>query len=113
MTMGASNMGDTPANIGDLPKGPRPGDRNTAFFDDHMADDLLRGIMTLAAELSVTRERLDSIEILLAQKGGIGRDDIDALQLDIATERQRAVNRTQLIDSLLSPMAQRMAQTKD
>lgn len=42
--------------------GPKPGARDTRFFEDPLVDDLLRALATLAMELSVTRDRLAALE---------------------------------------------------
>ena len=52
-------------------KGRRP-----YFFDDPAVDKLLAMTMALAGELAVTRERLDTVERILAEKGlHLGRRD--------------------------------------
>jgi hypothetical protein len=62
---------------GAKPKGKRP-----AYFDDPAIDRLLSMVMALAAEVSVNRERLDTIERLLDQKGVVARADIEAYAPD-------------------------------
>ena len=47
-----------------FPSGPKPGPRDTTFFDDPLKDGLIRAVVTLATELSVTRERMRSLELL-------------------------------------------------
>jgi hypothetical protein len=67
-------------------KGERP-----VFFKDSQADKLLTMIMTLAGEVSVLRERLDTIERLAETKGLIARQEIEAYRPDeqAAGERDR------------------------
>ena len=67
-------------------KGQRP-----HFFDDPQIDKLLAIIMALAGEVSVLRERLDTLERLAEAKGLVLRDEIEAYRADdsAAAERER------------------------
>jgi hypothetical protein len=56
----------------DKSKGGRP-----YFFNDPMVEKVLNITMSVATELAVTRERLDSIERLLEQKGILDRKEIE------------------------------------
>lgn len=87
-----------------LPAGPKPGDRHATFFDDPVKDHLLRAVITLAGELSVTRERLDSLEALLAEQGALDRGTLDARLPDSTAAQQREAARQKLIGKLLSPL---------
>jgi len=53
-------------------KGKRP-----YFFEDPATERVLNITMALATELAVTRERLDTIERLLAQKGIVEKAEIE------------------------------------
>ncbi len=63
------------ARAGTRAKGRRP-----EYFDDPATDRLLSLTMALVAEVSVLRERLDTVERLLDAKGTISRADISAYQ---------------------------------
>ncbi len=67
-------------------KGKRP-----YFFDDPAVERVLNITMAVAMEHAVTRERLDTIERLLAAKGILSQSEIDAYEPDktAAEERQR------------------------
>lgn len=65
-------------------RGPRP-----EFFDDGKSDTLLAMNVALLSELMVTRERLDTLERLVASKGLLRREEIDAFEPDEAAERER------------------------
>lgn len=71
---------------GNKAKGGRP-----YFYDDPAVERVLNITMAVAGELAVARERLDTIERLLEQKGILSRNEIDAFEPDgvIAQERQR------------------------
>ena len=72
------------ARAGAKPKGRRP-----AFFDDPAVDRLLSLTMAVVGEVSVLRERLDTVERLLDAKGTISRADIEAYQPDRTAGEER------------------------
>lgn len=74
------------ARAGTRPKGRRP-----AFFEDPAIDRLLSLTMALVAEVSVLRERQDTLERLLEAKGQVTRADIEAYAPDRAAGEERAV----------------------
>lgn len=47
------------------------------FFDNADIDRLIAMLLAMAGELAVTRERLDTVERLLARQGNLARSDID------------------------------------
>ncbi|NVE93470.1 hypothetical protein [Altererythrobacter lutimaris] len=98
-------MSDAP----DLPVGPRAGDRETTFFDDPVKDHLLRSLVTVTMELSVTRDRLASLEALLKESGVVSADALDTLQPDMETARLREAARSKLIEDVLGPLMRRLA----
>ena len=57
-------------------KGKRP-----FYFSDPDVDRLLSMIMALTGELSVTRDRLDTLERVAAVKGLFSGDDIEGYEL--------------------------------
>lgn len=75
---------DWVARAGARPKGRRP-----AYFDDPAVDRLLSLAMALTAEVSVLRERLDTVERLLEARGGISRADIEAYMPDRQAGEER------------------------
>jgi len=66
-------------------KGKRP-----TYLDERSSDHLLSMIMVLAEELSVTRERADTLERLLEAQGVINRENIETFvpTSEQAVERQ-------------------------
>lgn len=54
-----------------------------------MAERLVRVVMNLAAELAVTRERLDTVERLLEERGSVTRQDIEGWQPDATADNER------------------------
>ena len=72
------------ARAGTKAKGRRP-----AYFDDPAIDRLLSLAMALTAEVSVLRERLDTVKRLLEAKGGLSRAEIEAYAPDRAAGEER------------------------
>lgn len=94
---GASKL--SPANGIRLPrvaKGKRP-----QYFSDPATDKLLWIALTLMEELSVTRDRLDSVERVLAAKHVLAPDEIDNFVPASAAARQRAARRSAYIERVM------------
>ncbi len=73
-------------------KGRRP-----YFFDDPVNDKLLAMLMAVAGELAVTRERLDTVERILAQKGQLTPAEVDAYRPDEQAKAERGQMRQEYI----------------
>lgn len=71
------------ARAGLKAKGKRP------QYLDPEDDRILSILMALVGEVSVLRERLDTVERLLESKGTISRADIENYEPDIETGRER------------------------
>jgi len=65
-------------------KGKRP-----QFLDDPAVERVMSIAMSVAAELAVARERIDTLERLLAQKGILSAADIEAYQPDAKAQSDR------------------------
>ena len=77
-------------------KGGRP-----HFFDDPAIDQMMTFILELMTEVSVTRERVDTIERLLDAKGSITRADIETYRADDAVEAERVAWREGFVRRVL------------
>jgi hypothetical protein len=66
-------------------KGKRP-----RFFDDPAIDQVMTFLLELMAETSALRERVDTMERLLDEKGSISRADIENYRPDPAGEAERS-----------------------
>jgi hypothetical protein len=77
-------------------KGRRP-----YFFDDPAIDKVLAMTMAIAGELAVTRERLDTIERILAERGLLSAAEIDAWRPDETAKQERAALRQEYIARVL------------
>lgn len=89
--MEAPTQEDTRIDIDEIldpnagPKGKRP-----FFFDDPAVERVLTITMAVAQELAVVRERLDTVERLLDERGVVRKEDIENFEpdADAAEERQ-------------------------
>ncbi len=67
----------------------RASGKRPQFFDDPAVERVLAITLALAAELSVARERIDTLERLLAQRGVLQPADIEAYVPDAAVQAER------------------------
>ena len=74
------------ARAGIKAKGKRP-----KYFEDPAIDRTLSIVMALVGEVSVMRERMDTIERLLDANGTVSRADIDAFTPDRQTGQERGL----------------------
>lgn len=97
-----------PASLPRTVRGARP-----EFFDAPGMDAALSMIMTLAQELLVLRERLDSAERVMAKHNIDLAAEIEALQLDaeILTAREKA--RQEFFDRLFFVQKQRRVELEN
>ena len=59
------------------------------FLDDPAVERVMSIAMSVAAELAVARERIDTLERLLAQKGILSAAEIEAFQPDAKAQTDR------------------------
>jgi len=77
-------------------KGKRP-----TFFADPQIDKLMAIVMALAGEVSVLRERLDTVERLAESKGLLSRQEIEAYRPTESAAEEREQWRGQYIARVL------------
>lgn len=77
-------------------KGKKP-----VFFNDPQIDKMLCIMTALAGEVSVLRERLDTIERLAEQKGLFSRQEIEAYRPDPQATEERERWRAEYIARIL------------
>lgn len=77
-------------------KGKRP-----SFFENPEVDRVLAIVMAVAGEVSVLRDRLDTIERLAEQKGFVSRDEINGYRPDTAVEEERQQWRSEYLERVL------------
>lgn len=84
-------------------KGKRP-----EYFDDPAIDRLLSITMALVGEVSVMRQRMDTIERLLDTKGVVSRDDIERFEPDAEGAYERGVQTKAYIARVMRGVQQAM-----
>ncbi len=84
-------------------KGKRP-----AFFSDPQIDTVMGVVMALAGEVSVLRERLDTVVRLAAAKGLFTQRDIEAYRPDEVVRAERERWRTEYLERILRVVHQEL-----
>lgn len=84
-------------------KGKRP-----EYFEDQATDRILSIVMALVAEVSVLRQRNDTLERLLDAKHVIGRDEIDTFVADKQAAYERGVETKAYISRVMRGVEQAM-----
>lgn len=87
-----------------LPTGPMAGDRHVTFLADPIVDNLLRAVVTLTMELSVTRDRLKSLEQVLGENGIDVTGSIETLAVSAEDDAARRAERERLIEAIIAPI---------
>lgn len=95
---------ETAVKSEEFPAGPPAGDRHLTFLPDPMVDALLRAVVTLTMELSVTRERLKSLEQVLDHSGESVSAQIEALAVSAEDDTARRAERERLVEAILAPV---------
>lgn len=91
------------ARAGARAKGKRPD-----FLGDPVAERMLSILLAVAGEVSVLRERLDTVERLLDANGSIRREDIEGYVPDADAAYQRGVLTKEYVARILRGMQQDM-----
>lgn len=91
------------ARAGARAKGKRPD-----FLGDPMSERMLSILLAVAGEVSVLRERLDTVERLLETKGTIDRADIDAYRPDPDAAYERSVLTKEYVARIMRGVQQDM-----
>lgn len=91
------------ARAGAKAKGKRP-----AYFDDPATDRLLSMVMALTGEVSVLRERLDTVERLLEAHGAVARAEIETFRPDRVAAHERGLVTREFIARVLRGVQQDM-----
>lgn len=77
-------------------KGKRP-----QYFELAESERLMSILLAVAGELAVTRERLDTVERLLQQKGLLLQADLDGYEPDATASAERALLHQEYIARIL------------
>lgn len=76
--------------------GPRP-----EYFEDPAIDKVLSMALALAGEVAVMRDRIDTLERLLAKGGKVSPEIIDAYEPSIEAKQSREAWREQFLDIIM------------
>jgi hypothetical protein len=101
-----SDVPQKPARLARTAKGKRP-----QYFADPATDKLLTMVVNLMGELSVTRDRLDSVERLLEAHGIVPVAEVDGFRPTQAVEAARDQRRAQMIQRVLRPAEMELEET--
>lgn len=91
------------ARAGARAKGKRPD-----FLGDPSAERMLSVLLAVAGEVSVLKQRLDTVERLLEAKGSITRADIETFEPDREAAYQRAVMTKEYVARIMRGVQQDM-----
>jgi hypothetical protein len=75
--------------------------KKSVFFKDPAVDQLMTFIVELMAEVSVLRDRLDTVEELLERHTPIKREAIETFVHDAESERRRMKARQAMLQRVL------------
>ncbi|HSN73325.1 MAG TPA: hypothetical protein VLT59_17545 [Steroidobacteraceae bacterium] len=95
-----------PVRLARVAKGKKP-----QYFSDPAIDKLLWITMSLIGELSVTRDRLDTVERLLASRKVLRDGDVDAYQPTPAVEAARERRRQAYLSRVLRAVEAELTET--
>lgn len=70
------------------------------FFEERGLDQMMSVVLGIAQELSVLRDRVDSIERLLDAKGSLTRAELEAWRPDAAAEAERQQRRADYLQRI-------------
>lgn len=91
------------ALAGKRAKGKRPD-----YFDDFATDRIMSILMALVAEVSVLKQRHDTVERLLESQGSISRADIEGFVADPQAAYERGVETKAYIARVMRGVSQAM-----
>jgi hypothetical protein len=87
-------------------------EKRPAYFDDENVDRVLGVVMSLAGEVAVTGERLDTLERVLADKGLVLADELASYEPSTEVVNQRLQWHQAFIERLLRVLAQEFESAK-
>lgn len=75
--------------------------KKSVFFEDPAVDQVMTFFIELLTEVSVLRDRLDTVEVLLQERGALSNADIEGYRHDDAGEQRRAAARKTLLERVM------------
>lgn len=83
---------------------PAQGDAPVNFFDTPGMDGLYRMCLSLAEQLALTRDRLDTLERILQARGGPTQEELNLFEPSETDEKAKAALMAQIADNILAPL---------
>ena len=87
-------------------------EKRPAYFDDPNIDRVLGMVVSLAGEVAVTGERLDTLERVLAAKGLVLAEELAAFEPDAAAVAERFRWHQAFVERLLRVLTQEFEKAK-
>jgi len=87
-------------------------EKRPAYFDDENVDRVLGVVMSLAGEVAVTAERLDTLERVLADKGLVLADELAGYEPSSEVVGERFRWHQAFVERLLRVLAQEFESAK-
>lgn len=75
--------------------------KKSVFFEDPAVDQVMTFFIELLTEVSVLRDRLDTVEVLLQERGVLTHADIEGYRHDDEGEQRRATARKALLERVM------------
>lgn len=75
--------------------------KKSVFFKDPAVDQVMTFFIELMTEVSVLRDRLDTVETLLQERGILTREDVDGYRHDDVDEQRRTAARQALLERVM------------
>ncbi len=84
-----------PVRLQRVAKGPKP-----QYFTDPATDKLLTMVLELIGELSVSRDRIDTLERLIEKAGLFKAEDVETYLPDAEVNAERAERRARMLSRI-------------
>lgn len=86
---------DEPVKLQRVPKGPKP-----QYFSDPATDKLLTMVLELIGEVSVARDRIDTLERLIEKAGVFKASDVDTYLPNVEVNEERSERRALMLSRI-------------
>ena len=93
-----------------VPPAPAVSDEPVAFFETPGLDQLYGVCLALAEQLSVTRDRLDTLERILDSRGTLSRDELNDFEPSQQDEAEKEQIAADIVERILMPVAETISQ---
>lgn len=87
---------------------PRTAKGKTPVYFDPTTDKLITMVTTLMGEVSVMRDRLDTVELLIEKHGLFEQGEIETFEITDPVHRERASRRAAFLSRMLRGVAEEL-----